>query len=224
MVKDQRQSEYVKPLSAPRTNVFLSLYLVVFGFFIVLVNQSELSQSKSSAVISSVNETFFQNHSIGPSRKIEAQIVSEKSNASLRRAVPLLQSAFPGAQFSLGNEGRDLRIQLAPETLFFANTAAIRAEAKAAIENLADLLTVPVGSHQKVYLSVPGTSILSASKSNNTSSELRRAVVLSEKFVDGGLARKNIFVAQHGDVSDLVVITIRSRERAQAASLPGSGA
>ena len=159
----------------PRTHVYLSLYLVIFGFFVVLVNASEVSAPKSSAALASVKETLFQDKSQG----VEAVVGDEGNRSSMARSIlteakTLLDAAFPTSQFKHGNDGKELRVSLDVDLLFYPKTAAIKPDAQDAFASLASALS----SHlveKSILISVPRVSDNSAKKIAASDFDLRRA-------------------------------------------------
>ena len=165
----------------PRTNVYLSLYLVIFGFFVVLVNESELDVNKSEEAIASVKQTLFSNAQTGVSDNGAFSRVSVTENLEIQETKNVVSEFLPNAKFFVNAGQNLLRIELAANSLFFENTAAVRSEAKAAFAALSDQLASR-DSDETIHITVPRRRAANEGEMGTTDANLRRAHILAELF------------------------------------------
>ena len=179
---DLYREDTIKPTErkiTPRTNVYLSLYLVIFGFFVVLVNESELDVDKSEKALTSVKQTFFANASTGVQDTATVNEVSRAQNLEFQETRNVIGERLPGAKFFVNAGQNRLRIELAADTLFFQNTAAVRAEAREAMLALSNQLAERQGDKQ-VFITVPRRETDTQGGLAVSESNVRRAHLLAQ--------------------------------------------
>ncbi len=206
---DQPKFETDRKAIAPRTNVYLSLYLVIFGFFVVLVNESEISRPKSTAAMSSVKATFVQDTHIGPTFGVTASDSFEDALTDVEKAEKILRAAFPGAGFGYGSAGRELRVLMNSEAMFYARTAALKPNAKTALGAVASMLSQSQSTDKVVYIDVPAADRDGGDGSDEPSFDVRRGAELASRFVQGGMAQEQLFVGRNAKRQDRISLVIR---------------
>ncbi len=198
-------------MTDPRTNVYLSLYLVIFGFFIVLVNASEISKPKSSAAIASVKETLFQNKSVGTEAASSQEVDLTPAQKSIADAKSELSASFAKAQFQLGNDGKDLRIDLEADLLFYRNTAAIKADARGALARLGDILSGHT-VRNSVLISVPRSGTMQDNESWVSDFDLRRAQTINGLIAGSGTGPAAVFIGYSRQDAQTIALVIRAQD------------
>ncbi len=202
----QSKSEVTRPVVTPRTNVYLSLYLVIFGFFVVLVNDSELSSEKSSEALSSVKETFFQNKQEGVALRARAPRNAQGADTFLNAVASLAQTEFPSADLTFGPQKQTLTIRLDAETLFVAKTAAVQRDARLALAALSDLLSQTAGAGT-VSVIVPRREGVSPDQIAARPADIRRAQVIAS-LLETGAGGPAGFVGYADQPSGIILISI----------------
>ena len=189
--------------------MYLSLYLVIFGFFVVLVNESELDVDKSEKAISSVKQTFFANGAAGVQETATVNEISRAQNVDFRETQSVIGELLPDAKFYINAGQNQLRIMLEADALFFQNTAAVRAEAREAMIALSGQLSKREGDKQ-VFITLPRRQTADRSEMGVSESNLRRAQLLAQALNSGGGKGPRIFTGYGRQQAGSVSITIQT--------------
>ena len=193
----------------PRTNVYLSLYLVIFGFFVVLVNESELDMDKSEKALSSVKQTFFANDDKGVRQTASIDEVSRAQNMDFQETQNVMSELLPGAKFYTNAGQNQLRIDVAADTLFFQNTAAVRAEARNAMTALSEQLSARDGDKQ-VFITVARSETKEDGELGTAGANVRRAHLLAQFFSAGSDGGTRVLTGYGPQKSGSVSISIQT--------------
>ncbi len=122
--------------------VFLSLYLLLLAFFILLQSISTFEEDKSGAALRSVTATFATNEV----NRAESEFLPATDGTRLappellERTAELVKTAFPVAMVEEVTPNRVIEISLPTESLFVEGEARLRPEATAILKGIADLL------------------------------------------------------------------------------------
>lgn len=198
--------------------MYLSLYLVIFGFFVVLVNDSELSSEKTSEALSSVKETFFQNKQEGVAPRARATRNGQGADTFLNAVASLAQTEFPSADLTFGPQKQTLTIRLEADTLFVAKTAAVQRDARLALTALSDLLTQTAGAGT-ISVIVPRLDGAADEQIAARPADIRRAQIIAS-LLETGAGRPSRYVGYADQAPGIILISI---EAAPMRTAPGSG-
>ena len=193
----------------PRTNVYLSLYLVIFGFFVVLVNESDLDVDKSEKALSSVKQTLFANANEGVRAAATVNEVSRAQNDDFQETQNVIGEFLPDAKFHVNAGQNRLRINVPADALFFQNTAAVRSEARDAMAALADQLSQRDGDHQ-VFITVPRRRGNSQGEPGATAADLRRAQLIAKFLTTGRESAPQVLTGSGRQEDGFVSVTIQT--------------
>jgi flagellar motor protein MotB len=122
--------------------VFLSLYLLLLAFFIILYSISTFEEERTAAALGSVTATFATSkYSRAESEYLPATDGTRLAPPELlERTAELVKTAFPVAEVEVVTPNRVIEISLPTESLFFEGEARLRPEAAAILRGIADLL------------------------------------------------------------------------------------
>ncbi|MDA0239031.1 MAG: flagellar motor protein MotB [Proteobacteria bacterium] len=149
---ERQELRYVEAATAERASTlqFLSLYLLVLAFFILLVTISTFEEVKSQAVMDSLNTTFANarpaetDPTLFTSRA--GQVLSSPQFLTDIQAV--FTTAVEAARIEIVHPGRVMRIIMPLESLFFPGESRIRESQVALIDRvIASLNGRPRGVH-----------------------------------------------------------------------------
>lgn len=132
-----------KPTGDTTTGVFVSLYLIVLAFFIVMNVISNQVKSKVSASVSSVNDTF-KAEFIDKADQLEAPKDKTESTPNLDFQRSIID-ALDFSELELSNRhvsrgGSQLRVDINVDDVFLPNSAILNQKTAASIEQLIILL------------------------------------------------------------------------------------
>lgn len=129
--------------------LFLSLFLLVLAFFIMLVSISTVEAVKSKAVMKSLNSTFT---TILPPRVEKPTDFTAKEGDILaaqefqEKITGLFATSFQVAKVETVKPGRLIRVEIPQNSVFFATEARIRPDALALLDRIvASLSSRPPG-------------------------------------------------------------------------------
>ena len=132
-----------KALGDSTTGVFVSLYLIVLAFFIVMNVISNQVKSKVSASVSSVNDTFKAKY-IREADKLEAPTDGRASspNRDFRQSI---ENALQFSKLEIDNRhvsrgGSQLRVDINVDDIFLPNSAILNQNTSALLVTLVDLM------------------------------------------------------------------------------------
>lgn len=180
---------------------FLSLFLLLLAFFLMLSSLSRLEVTRTQAVLGSLSSTFRSDEQVGFQRKLGSAagpvIGAEELEATL---TDLMRTAVGVDAYEIFRVGSTLTTTFAVDDLFVARTA----EAKPTAITMAELFaaaaaTEPVGLRFGVTLVLRGTA-------GEGSLPVARGEVLGDLFIDRGLEADQLAVAlERGDARQMVV-------------------
>ena len=132
-----------KALGDSTTGVFVSLYLIVLAFFIVMNVISNQVKSKVSASVSSVNDTFKAKY-IREADKLEAPTDGRASSpnrdfrSSIENAIQFSKLEIENRHVSRG--GSQLRVDINVDDIFLPNSAILNQKTSELLVTLVDLM------------------------------------------------------------------------------------
>lgn len=165
--------------------LFLSLYLLLLAFFIVLNSISTIEEEKRYAVLTSVALTFGWEGSRGveaqPPAVVEGQFLEpEKFHEKI---ADLVKTAFPLAQVKVVTPNRLMQVSVPAESLFVADEARFGGEAVAFLAEVADALgRNPLGVRYEAEIVVAGAWITARELAGGETLDIARAGALGSEL------------------------------------------
>ena len=125
------------------TGVFVSLYLIVLAFFIVMNVISNQVKSKVSASVSSVNDTFKAEYireadQLDPPTDGRASTPNKDFQRSIEDALQFSELEIDNRHITRG--GSQLRVDIKVDDLFFPNSAIFNPRTSQALTDLVELM------------------------------------------------------------------------------------
>lgn len=182
--------------------LFVSLYLVVLAFFILLNSISHIEVSKKTTAIGSVKDTF----SIHP---VDTQPKLKPVNQS-GRDLPLSQYYTPIEKLAksmielvdskLIDDGKKLQITLASDTIFFPYSESLKSDAEAFLVRLATLLS-SADFGKRIDIETVFSVKLGFEETFGEQLSVNRAEQLRTMLSSLGVDKRNLFfgVSTHGN-------------------------
>jgi flagellar motor protein MotB len=123
-------------------NLFLSVYVLVFAFFLLLYSISNFEAEKSRAVMDSVTSAFsgLLPPATDPTRFASREGEALGGQRFQDRVKGVFAAAIPAARVEIIQPGRDMRVQLRAHDLFEAASAAVREAHGPLLRRLAEAL------------------------------------------------------------------------------------
>jgi hypothetical protein len=199
---------------------FLSLYLLVLAFFILLVTISTFEKVKSSAVMDSLNSTFATvlppsteltdfNSKSGPI--LAGQAFQDKTNN-------LFATTLGVEKIEVIQPGRIMRVQMAADSLFEIDKAVMREAQRPMIDRLiASLSSRPPGFQFDMEFVIGSAYATGTSLPIGETLEMKRAGAFVQEMLGRGVPPDAISIGmRHGEEGQVVMwFYVRSPEDAQ---------
>lgn len=184
----------------PRTNsreqstvVFLSLFLIVLAFFILLNSISKIEETRAALALKSLTATFAPLGIEAPPgewlNSIEGRFIGPEEMPD--RLATLIKTAFPLAKVDKVLPGSRLQMSLATESLFEPGRDALRSEALVLVSDIARMLTRNPPDYVYGVEAVVGESEPVGGAAVQTLA-IARAGALARTFVDKGAPASEI--------------------------------
>jgi hypothetical protein len=191
------------------TALFLSLYVLVLAFFIVLVTISSPEKVKSKAVMDSLTSTFAS--LMAPSTDLTTFASKEgdflAAEASQEQINGVFTSTIQIARVEIIQPGRLMRVMMPADSLFFPGTTDIREAQVALLDRIVASLSVSTpGLHYDMEFIVgcpygPGKSLPAGDTLENA-----RAGVFARAMLARGVPPDSIAVGlRPGEAGDIVM-------------------
>ncbi|WND01685.1 hypothetical protein QGN29_08945 [Temperatibacter marinus] len=192
--------------------MFLALYLILLGFFIVLTALSEPSTNKSSEVMKSVNSSFKELATETSGEKVAQNDFPAARDDNFLRAVNERLKSSLNIEGRFGSEGGNvLRVAIDADQLFARGSLILNREKQAIIQDILEPFEAATrGSKELFILYGIGTGILSADETRPDqfavmrSESLRKTIEQTHggklKFTSGLVKEKSntiFFVFRH---------------------------
>jgi outer membrane protein OmpA-like peptidoglycan-associated protein len=199
--------------------LLLSLNLILLAFFILLNALSDFEETRTRAVIDSVNRAFS-----GRVDAAEAPPVRQSSlgalpeTASLLREIgSLFESIIPAAQTEENQKATLIRIRLPQTALFASGEAVVRPARRALIQRLAKALLRSPNERVTYRLeALLGVSAESGSAGRDRPLEMRRAGALAARFVAEGLTPESLSTGLLPGAAGTMQFVLRVEESAES--------
>ena len=179
------------------TGLFLSLYLVLLAFFIMLVSISTVEQVKTKALRDSLSSTFAGD----PLRLAESMVVSRTGDVVAARDFhgrvgQVFEAAIPAAQIKVIKQGDLMQVSFAADDLFLPNRAELRTAQAALLDRLiAAMANPPQGSRYDMELLIGSPAADDGSLPIGETLESGRAGAFAREMVRRGALPDRIQIA-----------------------------
>ena len=218
MVRDQ-DSKTGRTDSAGRL-MFLSLFLLLLAFFILLNSMSTFEHHKSRAVIDSLTSTF---RSVDKTKSSSEIFVSNLGSipqpedliAEIER---LWVTAMPVTKVTDVTPGRSLQIEFRANHLFIGGEPELRSDRAQLLKNVADMLAIRAPGFVNELEFVVGSDQESLSSlATGSNLEVDRVALLAELLLANGAPRDTIAIGiRKGNPRDFRMrFFVRRDDRAQ---------
>jgi len=195
--------------------LFLSLYLLLLAFFILLVAISNGESTKSHEILEGVSSQFAAQTPVREPTRFTSDLGSFVSpSAFMNRVAEVYETAIPAARITKVGSGRLMELRFHVDSLFEHDTEILRPAQRRAIAQLVSSLSAPPpGLHYEAetIFSVPAAAMPGAKDR-----AVRRAGVVARAFVDQGAPRTAVLVGlEEGDPTQarLVFRVVEDRRR-----------
>lgn len=194
--------------------LFLSLYLLLLAFFIVLNSVSTLEEEKTYAVITSVATTFGWEGSRGfevkPPASVEGKFLEPEE--FLEAIADLVETAFPLAKIKVITPDRLMQVSVPPESLFVADEPRVLGEAVTFLVDVADALGQnPPGLRYETEVVVAGPWITARDLAPGETLEIARSGALAAELAERGAPPGTVAVGVDHDESGEVRLMFHVR-------------
>ncbi|WP_374764497.1 hypothetical protein [Yunchengibacter salinarum] len=173
--------------------VFVSLYLILLAFFVILTARSEFEESRSGKAIDSVDQSFRgakgRPGAVSPILRPQPVATSPQEDRMLQRIAGLF-----GARFDLQGEylkagGNVFRIRLPVDMFFAPGALTVRSDLHPFFDRLVEVITdMPDHSRQEVvFLFGRGDGLSTEASTTRDELAVRRAAQLSLLLKDKGM-------------------------------------
>lgn len=202
----------------PNVFLFVSLYLIVFAFFVVLNAISSKNENQVAAVLGSVSATF------QPTRQPNSPFVdiltqSDKvvgNDAYLDRTYQMFQSLVNIPGFKASRDGNLLRISLPANHLFYEYSSMVRDEVAGLLDNIsAEMALSPPGMRNEIQFSLgAGAGLPEAGDLANNLQVMRAGSFAAELYGRGTAADAIVTGVERGDPA-VIELTFGTRREAR---------
>lgn len=199
MFNDYRQQER-EPQAAGATQntvIFLSLFLILLAFFIMLNSIATRDPSKVDSAVSSLTDSFARSKFRAPEGYVPSKAGNILRDSTILDAVhSLLLAAESWAGLEASSAHGVLLANFDRETLFIAKTAVLKPESVSLIQGLAQALSANERAGQAVVeIAVHTMRIGEISQATPMPVPLRQSIALANEFERWGVLPQNVSVS-----------------------------
>ena len=208
---------------AATTGIFVSIYLLLLGFFVVMNSISNQELTRSDAVMESVHATFrnrFSPEAMTPQDQKNPEFVAP-SDRFVGELEGVLESVLGLSNLSPALGGRLIEVEIPADALFIPGDVGLRTDREELFRQLAILIDkAPRGERRSVEMvvSMPKAAFGDAFRDADSwqSLVLRRAGALARALVAQGISPASLSVGvrpvEPGEAkADLVIATFVTR-------------
>lgn len=210
------RKDYREDAGAATLGLFVSIYLLLLGFFVVLNSISNQKVAKAGAVMDSVNSVF--DKKFAPRASVVDFLKEPEAIAPndefVEEAVGLLASAF-ALEGGFSTEGGDtLRVELPLEALFERGSMMPRQNLSPFVRDMqAMVMREQAGERREIeFVFGIGRGSLSSRPSQQQLVAMRRAGNLVNFLITKGFPKASISTGIAGGSSDTVIVNFRERQ------------
>ncbi len=181
------------------TSLFLSLYLLLLAFFILLVAISNGENEKSREIMDRVTAQFAAAKSRQEARSFSSDLDTYVSpTVFLTRVAAVYETAIPAARVTMVIPGRLMEMRFHVDSLFEHDTETLRTAQRRAIAQLISSLSLPPPGLRYEAEAVFGVDAPTMPVRENLA--MLRAGVIARAFLEEGAPRRAVAVAiEEGD-------------------------
>ncbi len=181
------------------TSLFLSLYLLLLAFFIMLVAISSGENAKTHEIMERVGAQFASVKTRPDARSFSSDLDTYVSpSAFMNRVAAVYETAIPAARVTAVVSGRLMEMRFHVDSLFEHDTETLRPAQRRAIAQLISSLSAPPPGLRYEAEAVFGVDAAALPVAEDRA--MRRAGVVARAFVEEGAPRRAISVAiEDGD-------------------------
>lgn len=141
--------------------LFLSVYLLVLAFFILLDSMSSFEDVKSKAVMHSLSSTFTDTGTAGPSDPFVSNFGDAQTAREFQAVIAeVFQAAIPAARARVLEPGRLLQIDALVDELFLPDQPVVRPGQTALLDRIVAAISAPpAGWRYEVELTLPSLAL-----------------------------------------------------------------
>lgn len=206
---------------AATLSLFVSIYMLLLGFFVVLNSISNQKVAKAGAVMDSVNSVF--DKKFAPRASVVDFLKEPEAIAPndefVEEAVGLLASVFAMAGGYSTEGGDTLRVELPLEALFEAGSMVPRQNLVPFVRDMrAMVLRERDGERREIeFIFGTGLDALSSRASQQQLVAMRRAGNLVNFLVAKGYPKASVSVGVTARYQNTVIVNFRTRQEIEAA-------
>lgn len=216
-----KREEHREDVGTATLGLFVSIYLILLGFFVVLNSISNQKVAKAGAVMDSVNSVF--NKKFAPRASVvdflkEPEAIAPNDDF-VEEAIGLLASAF-AMEGGYSTEGGDtLRVELPIDTLFEPGSMSPRQNLSPFVRDMkAMVLRERAGQRREIeFIFGTGQKSLSSRPAQQQLVAMRRAGNLVNFLTTKGFPKASISIGIAAGPKDIVIVNFREREDVSAA-------
>lgn len=199
-VLDDYQQQPPQPQTAGTTQntvVFLSLFLILLAFFIMLNSIATRDPSKVDSAVSSLTESFAQSKFRAPAGYVPSKVGNILRDSAILNAVQSqLQAAESWAGLEASSAHGVLLVNFDREKLFIAKTAVLKPEAASLIQGLAQALSANANEGQGVVeIAVHAMRIGEVTQATPMPVAVRQSTAIANEFERWGVRPQNLSVS-----------------------------
>jgi hypothetical protein len=220
-IHPEKSREDPKGSGTATLELFVSIYLLLLGFFVVLNSISNQKVAKAGAVMESVNSVF--DKKFAPRASVVDFLKEPDAIAPndefVDEAIGLLASVF-AMEGGYSTEGGDtLRVELPLDSLFERGSMMPRQNLSPFVRDMQAMIERqrPGQRREVEFIFGSGQRALSSRNSQQQLVAMRRAGNLVNFLISNGFADASISTGISAGSKDIVVVNFREREEAEAA-------
>ncbi len=212
--------------NANGADIFISLYLILLAFFVVMNSVSNQEQVRAQAVIASVNTAFKKTHlaksdMIDLAARSQLDAPSDKFSSDVQGLLAGMID-FPGKYPSQG--GNIIRVDVPPDTIFIRHQAKVRYDQSAFFDAMADLLVNSTdGEERMIEIIIGSGKNLPDDEKMWKNLYVRRAATFAKELQSRGVPSHLISTGVAAISSDRVWMSFLSRTSGEASHIVTGG-
>lgn len=186
-----------KTMGGPGTlTLFLSLYLLVLAFFILLNSMASLESIRSKAVIQSLSNTFA---SAGPGGRDDPFVANFGDLQAARefqtQVARVFQTAIPATRVEVLRPGRLMQVQFPADTLFLPDSSALRPGQFPLLDRIVAAMSAPpAGMFYEIEFGIGSIAPAAGVLPIGETPEVARAGAFAREIIGRGAAPDSIMV------------------------------
>jgi hypothetical protein len=207
----------------PTVVVYLSLYLLLIAFFIVLNNISQQASMKAEQAVASVTDTFRKY----PGKRDDGAFGLGRGELSgnemfLRQVQGLFENSLPLARFTRDQRHGVLRVTVPSEAVFISNEAEFARSADIFMKRLAtSLVSNDAGLRYEAEIAIGSGPVLPQGDAIAQALEMRRAGALARRLLELGAPNNTVSTGVVPGDPGVVAFSFHTRDRSSLKLMNG---